>query len=185
MSAAFTGPSARPGDRTLPRRHGLVRRGQRKGGVHGRKIVLQAYDDGYNPDPAIENTVRLIEKDDAFVLFGYVGTPTVTRVLPLLKRYSDQYVYLFCPFTGAEPHAPAALRRIRLQPPRLLPTRRPAAWWITSSRSAASKIAVFYQIDAYGRGGWDGVRTALKPRTTSHRPARPPTAAARRSTRRA
>ena len=74
-----------------------------KGGVHGHKIVLKAYDDGYNPTPAIENTVKLIEQDHAFVLFDYVGTPTVTRVLPLLKRYESDKVYLFCPFTGAEP----------------------------------------------------------------------------------
>jgi ABC-type branched-subunit amino acid transport system substrate-binding protein len=62
------------------------------------------YDDGYNPVPCIENTIRLIEKDNVFLLFGYVGTPTVTRILPILKRYENRNVFLFFPFTGAQPH---------------------------------------------------------------------------------
>jgi len=56
-----------------------------------------------DPIPAIDNTVRLIDRDNAFLLFDYVGTPTTTRCLPLLKRRSKESVLLFCPFTGAQP----------------------------------------------------------------------------------
>ena len=38
---------------------------------------------------------------------SYVGTPTVTRVLPLLKRYGSKSIYLFFPFTGAQPQREA------------------------------------------------------------------------------
>jgi branched-chain amino acid transport system substrate-binding protein len=62
-----------------------------------------AYDDGYTPTRAIHNTITLIDHDRVPLLFGYVGTPTVTRVLPLLKRYEDRGPYLLFPFTGAEP----------------------------------------------------------------------------------
>ncbi len=75
------------------------------GGIGGRKIVIKAYDDGYNPLPTIRNTIQLIEQDNVFLLYGYVGTPTVTRVLPLLKLYEDRSVFLFFPFTGRNRNA--------------------------------------------------------------------------------
>ena len=47
-----------------------------QGGVNGRRIVLRLYDDGYQPDPCVENTLKLMLEDEVFLLFGYVGTPT-------------------------------------------------------------------------------------------------------------
>jgi len=132
----------------------------RAGGVQGRTIVIRAYDDNYNPQPAIDNTVRLVETDNAFLLFGYVGTPTVTRTLPLLKCYDDRSVYLFFPYTGAEPQR---------QPPydekvfnlRASYGQETGGLVDNFVRIGRKRIAVFYQIDAYCRSGWDGVRKAL------------------------
>src|SRR5262249_44653508 len=103
MSAAFRGPSRGLGIELYRGSMAYLEHVNRTGGVQGRKIVIKAYDDGYSPIPAIENTVRLIEQDNPLLLYGYVGTPTVTRVLPLLKIYSDRSMYLFFPFTGAQP----------------------------------------------------------------------------------
>ena len=160
MSAAFTGPSRGLGVELYRGSMAWFDEVNANGGVHGRKIVLKAYDDGYNPTPAIENTVRLIERDHAFVLFDYVGTPTVTRVLPLLKRHESEKVYLFCPFTGAD-----TMRRppydefvFNLRASYKDETRGLVQRFVAVGRK---KIAVFYQIDAYGRAGWDGVREAL------------------------
>ena len=89
--------------RIVSRFHGLYGAVNRAGGVHGRKIVIRAYDDSYNPIPAIRNTIKLIDDDNVFLLANYVGTPTVTRVLPLLKNYRKKHIYLFFPFTGAAP----------------------------------------------------------------------------------
>src|SRR5438067_9044363 len=83
MSAAFRGPSRGLGIELYRGSMAYFEHVNRSGGVQGRKIVIKAYDDGYNPIPAIENTVRLIEQDDPLLLYGYVGTPTVTRMLPL------------------------------------------------------------------------------------------------------
>jgi branched-chain amino acid transport system substrate-binding protein len=161
MSAAFKGPSAGLGTELYRGAMACFAEANEKGGIHGRKIVLQAYDDGYNPTPAVENTVRLIEKDNAFVLFGYVGTPTVTRVLPLLKRYDNRFTYLFCPFTGAEP--------LRRPPYEGLVFNLRASYHEETGglvdhfvKVGRRKVAIFYQIDAYGRTGWEGVRDALK-----------------------
>jgi branched-chain amino acid transport system substrate-binding protein len=45
------------------------------GGVNGRRVVIKAYDDQYEPDLAIRNTLKLMDEDDVFALFSYVGTP--------------------------------------------------------------------------------------------------------------
>jgi ABC-type branched-subunit amino acid transport system substrate-binding protein len=160
MSAAFTGPSRGLGIELYRGSMAYFEHVNRSGGIHGRKIVLKAYDDGYNPVPALENTIKLIEQDDPLLLYGYVGTPTVTRMLPLLKLYSDRHMYLFFPFTGAQPHR---------QPPydqfvfnlRASYHQETAATVQHFLKIGRKRIAVFYQIDAYGRGGWDGVRAAL------------------------
>jgi ABC-type branched-subunit amino acid transport system substrate-binding protein len=160
MSAAFRGPSKGLGIELYRGAAAYFEEVNQSGGVHGRKITLKAYDDGYNPLPAMENTARLIEKDKAFVLFGYVGTPTVTRVLPLLKRYSSESAYLFFPFTGAEPQRQAPYNEMAFN--LRASYRQETAGLVRNFLQVGRKrIAVFYQIDAYGRSGWDGVRAAL------------------------
>lgn len=160
MSAAFRGPSRGLGIELYRGSMAYFEEVNKAGGVHGRKIVLKVYDDNYNPLPAIANTIRLVDKDDAFLLFNYVGTPTVTRVLHLLKKNSDRSVFLFCPFTGAEPHR---------QPPygEFVFNLRASYYQETAGlvenflKIGRKRIACFYQIDAYGRNGWGGVRDAL------------------------
>jgi branched-chain amino acid transport system substrate-binding protein len=160
MSAAFTGPSRGLGIELYRGSMAYLEHVNRQGGVHGRKIVIKAYDDGYNPVPAIDNTIRLIEKDKVFLLFNYVGTPTTTRCLPLLKRHRDQSVFLFCPFSGAEPqrHAPYGQFVFNLRASYYQETAGLVDHFVAIGRK---RVAVFYQIDAYGRNGWEGVRAAL------------------------
>lgn len=161
MSAAFTGPSRGLGIELYRGSMAWLDEVNAGDGVHGRKIVLKAYDDGYQPLPAIDNTVRLIEKDDVFCLFDYVGTPTTTRILPLLKRHDDKPMLLFCPFTGAEPmrRPPYDEFVFNLRASYAQETGGLVDHFVAVGRK---KVAIFYQIDAYGRAGWDGVRTALE-----------------------
>jgi len=160
VSAAFKGPSRGLGIELYRGAMAYFEDVNRQGGIHGRKIVLKSYDDNYNPIPAIENTIHLIEQDKVLLLFGYVGTPTVTRVLPLLKKYEDNSVYLFFPFTGAEPHRQAPYNQMVFN--LRASYRQETGGLVENFISVGRKrIAVFYQIDAYGRSGWDGVRQAL------------------------
>ena len=122
---------------------------------------MKPYDDGYQPDPAVKNTVTLMRDDQVFLLFGYVGTPTVTRVLPLLKKYQDRRMYLFFPFTGAQPQRepPYGDFAFNLRASYGQETAGLVDNFVAVGRR---RIAVFYQADAYGRSGWSGVRTALQ-----------------------
>ena len=160
MSAAFSGPSKGLGIELYRGSTAYLEHVNRAGGVDGQRIAIKAYDDGYNPIPAIRNTIKLIEQDNAFLLFNYVGTPTVTRILPLLKSYKGRFVYLFTPFTGAEPlrQPPYGEYVFNLRASYSDETEGLVDHFVSAGKS---RIAVFYQADAYGRSGWDGVKKAL------------------------
>ncbi len=160
MSAPFTGPSRGLGIELYRGSMAYLEQVNSQGGVHGRKVVLKAYDDGYNPTPAIENTVRLIQKDNVFLLFNYVGTPTTTRCLPLLKQHRDASINLFFPFSGAQPQRqqPYGEFVFNLRASYYEETAGLVDHFVAIGRK---RVAVFYQIDAYGRNGWEGVRAAL------------------------
>jgi branched-chain amino acid transport system substrate-binding protein len=160
MSAAFTGPSRGLGIELHRGASACFDEVNRTGGVSGRKIKLVAYDDGYDPALAVANTRKFITEDRVFLLFGYVGTPTTTRILPLLERHKDEHIHLFCPFTGAEPmrQGPYAPRVFHLRASYRDETKGLVDHFVRIGRK---KIAVFYQIDSYGRSGWDGVRRSL------------------------
>ncbi len=160
MSAAFTGPSRGLSIELYRGSMAYFNHVNDNGGIHGRQLVIQAYDDGYDPQRAIENTIRLLEQDEVFLLFDYMGSPTVTRILPLLKRYEERSVYLFFPFTGAEPQRrpPYGEFVFNLRTSYGRETSELVDKFVGIGRK---RVAVFYQIDAFGRSGWDGVRTQL------------------------
>ena len=160
MSAAFTGPSKGLGIELYRGAAAYFAAVNEAGGIGGRRVVIRTYDDGYDPGPAIENTVRLIQQDEALLLFSYVGTPTVTRVLPLLRHYADRSIFLFFPFSGAQPQREPPYDRFVLNL-RASYRQESAALVDQFVRLGRGRIAVFYQADAYGRSGWDGVRRRL------------------------
>ena len=84
----------------------------------------------------------------------------MTRILPLLKSYKEKFVYLFSPFTGAEPlrQPPYGEYVFNLRASYSDETEGLVDNFVSAGRS---RIAVFYQADAYGRSGWDGVKKAL------------------------
>ena len=162
-SAAFSGPSMGLGIELYRGAMAYFEHVNQSGGIGGRRIVLRTYDDGYQPDPSVRNTMSLVLEDGVFLLFGYVGTPTVTRVLPMLKLFQNRNIYMFFPFTGAQPqreppYGPFAFN-LRAS------YRQETAGLVNNFYDVGRwRIAVFYQADAYGRSGWAGVRAALAER---------------------
>jgi ABC-type branched-subunit amino acid transport system substrate-binding protein len=159
-TSAFRGHAAGLGTEIYRGAMAYFTRLNEQGGVHGRRIAIKAYDDGYEPDPAVANTLRLVEQDRVFLLFGNVGTPTTTKVLPLLRKFEAERVYLWSPFTGAQPHRelPYAPLVVNIR----ASYRDETAGLVRNFVEAGRKtIAVFYQDDAYGRSGQDGVQREL------------------------
>lgn len=126
------------------------------GGVNGRRIELKLVDDGYEPDRCAANTKQFL-RDDVFALFGYIGTPTSVVALPLA---TEAKVPFFAPFTGAEVlRDPFNRYAIHVRASYFDET---AAIVRQLTSMGIKKIAVFYQNDAYGKAGLEGVNRALK-----------------------
>jgi branched-chain amino acid transport system substrate-binding protein len=163
MSAPFTGTARSLGIELYRGSMAYLTEVNRRGGVNGRTISLKAYDDGYQPDVAVKNTLKLMLEDKVFTLFDYVGTPTVTRVLPLLKKHDGLHFRLFTSFTGAQPQREVPYDHLAIN---LRASYRQETEGLVSHFSdiGRTRVAVFYQADAYGRSGWVGVRSALASR---------------------
>ncbi|MGE4291591.1 MAG: ABC transporter substrate-binding protein [Desulfovibrio sp.] len=160
MSAAFSGASRGLGIEYYRGMSAWLNNINELGGVNGRKLRILAYDDGYDPIPTIRNTIRLVREDKVFALLSYVGTPTATRILPLLKRFESESIYLLFPLSGAQPlrERPYGRYVYNLRASYFEETRGLVQHF---TALGLRRVAVFYQADAYGRNGWDGVRRAL------------------------
>lgn len=163
QSAAFDGPAQALG---LGMREGLTaafNEANANGGIHGRKIELITYDDGYEPDRAIENTRKLIEEDKVFALIGAVGTPTSKATQPVAKAADVPFIG---PFTGAGfLRDPGNTHVVNV---RGTYDQETEAWIHHLTEDLGSKrIAILYQDDSFGRAGLSGVVKALEKRDMS------------------
>lgn len=161
MSAPFTGATGELGIEFYRGLMAYIEYLNAQGGAGGWKIKVLPSNDGYNPVPCFQNTVRFIEKENVFGLFSYVGTPTTTHILPLLQKFDDRDIYMLFPLTGAQ--------QLRTEPFGKYVYNLRASYFDETAALVDSlvsvgrtRIGVFYQSDAYGRNGWDGVRRALK-----------------------
>jgi branched-chain amino acid transport system substrate-binding protein len=131
-----------------------------EGGIHGRRISILLKDDKYEPDPAVTNTNELIEHDKVFFLFDYVGTPTLTRTLPLLRYYESDNIVNVAPLTGADPQRLPPYNRFvfNIRASYREETRALVRYFYSKGYR---KLGIFAQADAYGKSGELGVNEAL------------------------
>lgn len=159
QSAALTGPAQELGKDMQFGANLYFNHVNAAGGVNGRKIVLKSLDDGYEPPRAAENTKKLIHDEKVFALFGYVGTPTSQASLPIFTEAKVPFVGAF---TGAELLRNPFNRYIFNVRASYFDETEAIVRHLTAM--SLSKIAVFYQNDAYGLAGLAGVERALKKR---------------------
>ena len=160
QSAAFSGPAQDLGKNLRLGIEAAFEEVNRRGGVHGRRLVLRSLDDGYEPEAAITNTRRLIAEDGVFALIGAVGTPTSRSAVPIA---ADAGVPYLAPFTGAE----------FLRDPRWRNVINLRASYYQETEAMVSRligdlgierVGVIYQDDSFGEAGYRGVRQALERR---------------------
>ena len=155
QSAAFTGPAAELGIQFYQGAKVYFDSVNAQGGINRQQIEIRKLDDGYEPALCVENTKKLIA-DDVFALFGYIGTPTSIAALPLATKAKIPFI---APFSGAmalrEPFNKYAFHiRASYNDETALIVKQLV-------NLGLKKIAVFYQNDAYGKAGLDGVNLAL------------------------
>jgi ABC-type branched-subunit amino acid transport system substrate-binding protein len=163
MSAAFTGTAAALGTELYRGAQAYYDEINDRGGIHGRPILVAARDDHYEPLPCVMNTLHLLEEEGVFLLSNYVGTPTLTGALPFIKHYAQEHDEDFAVvgvFTGAQPQREPPygeyVFNIRASYRQEMMALVDQFW-----RAGAREFGVFYQIDAYGRSGTDGVARGL------------------------
>ncbi|MQR00131.1 ABC transporter substrate-binding protein [Glaciimonas soli] len=157
QSAAFSGPAAQLGIEMHAGAKAYFDEINAQGGVYGRRIEIVTADDKYEPDLAAANTKQFIEKDNVFALFGYVGTPTSNAALPI---FTQAKVPFFAPFTGAQSLREPLNREVfNIRASYFDETGHLVEKLVNTG---IKNIAVFYQNDAYGKAGLEGVQRALK-----------------------
>lgn len=131
------------------------------GGVHGRKLKLIPFDDGYEPARTLGAMKELVEKRKVFAILGNVGTPTAAVAVPYAN---EKQIVFFGAFTGAP--------LLRNDPPdrwvfnyRASYAEETAAmvrYLVDTRRIDPAKIAVFAQQDGYGDAGFEGVARTMR-----------------------
>jgi branched-chain amino acid transport system substrate-binding protein len=157
QAAPLDGPAAALGQGM---REGLLAafdEANKAGGVKGHKIELISIDDGYEPNKSIEVTKKLLDSDKVFALIGPVGTPTSAATQPIASEGGIPFIGAF---TGAEfLRNPYKANVINLRASYFQETEEMVER--LTKDVGASKIAIMYQDDAYGRAGLAGVQAAL------------------------
>ena len=161
QAAVLEGPAAALGKGMQLGIQAAFEEANRAGGVNGRKLKLTSVDDGYEPDRAIAQTRKLIEEDKVFALIGAVGTPTSAAAQPIATTAQVPFIGAF---TGA-----GFLRNPKLDNVINIRASYGAETeaWIRhlTEDLKVKKIAIFYQDDAFGRAGLDGVKAAMQKRS--------------------
>lgn len=130
------------------------------GGINGKHIDFIYYDDKYEPQNTIRNTKKLINEDKSFALFGFVGTPTVKAILPIIN---DVDIPFIAPYTGA-----SFLRNSDNE--NIINFRSSYKEEIEKiinylhDIKGLNKFSIFYQNDDYGEEGYIATIEALKKR---------------------
>jgi branched-chain amino acid transport system substrate-binding protein len=161
MANALTGPASALGSGVKKGALTYFNKVNSSGGINGRKIKVISYDDGYEPKQTVDMTNKLISQDKVFALFGYVGTPTSTAILPIINKEKIPY---FGPFTGAEFLRSPVNRYIFNVRGSYFDEAEMQVEYLTK-KLGKKKIAVFIQNDAYGLAVKGGVIKALKTRS--------------------
>lgn len=160
MSNALSGPASALGNGVKAGAMVYFNRVNAAGGVHGRRIKVISYDDGYEPKNTVENTRKLIYDDRVFALFGYVGTPTSKAVIPLLNK---EKVPFFGPFTGAEFLRNPVNKYIFNVRGSYFDEAEAQVEYLTKQRGLTT-IGMFIQNDSYGLAVKGGIVKALQKR---------------------
>ena len=129
-----------------------------KGGVHGRKITLVAYDDEYRAGKTVSTASRLITKDKVFAMVGSVGTQTHLSVIKDINRRGIPDLFVNSGYSGF------------YTDPKKYPTTFGGLGTYTveakilgkyiKENFADKKVGIVYQTDDFGRNTKEGLTTA-------------------------
>lgn len=163
QAAPLDGPAAALGTGMRDGLMAAFTEANKAGGVNGRKIEFVARDDGYEPERSANVTRQLINEDKVFALVGPVGTPTSQAAQPIAAEAGVPFIG---PFTGAEFLRDNKLANVINLRASYFQETEEMVERLTRDQGA-SRIAILFQDDAFGRAGLAGVQRALAKRNMS------------------
>lgn len=155
---ALNGPSSFLGIQTNHGMNTYFNYINENGGIHGRKIKVIAYDDGYEPIPCVLNVKKAIEEDKVFMLTCFVGTPTTSKAQPV---WTNAKVPALGFFTGAELlRTPFNRYNFHVRASYYQEAAKAIDYFVQTL--GLKKIAIFYQYDSFGEAVKKGAEIALE-----------------------
>ncbi|MFT3818855.1 MAG: ABC transporter substrate-binding protein [Rubrivivax sp.] len=129
-----------------------------EGGINGRKIKYIPLDDGYNPAKTVEMARKLVEEEEALLVFNPLGTPSNTAIQKYLnqKKVPQLFVATGATKWGDPKNFPWTMG---WQPTYQAEGRIYAAHLLETKPNA--KVAVLYQNDDYGKDYLKGFEDGL------------------------
>jgi len=161
MAAPFSGPAKELGRQMKMGIEAAFNAANDAGGIAGRRLILVAADDGYEPARTVEVMKDLRDKKDVFGFVGNVGTPTAAVALPVAL---ERKMLFFGAFTGANllRHDPPDRYVFNFRASYTEETAAVVRYLIKVRHLRPESIAVFAQQDAFGDAGFQGVTRAVR-----------------------
>ncbi len=128
------------------------------GGIFGRKITYNYYDDGYNPTTTADRTRKLILEDKVFALFSALGTPTHLAVVDYInsQKVPDLFVSTGCNCWNDVSNHPWTFG---WQPDYTIEGKILGQY--INQNLSGKKVGYFYQNDEFGLDGVKGLDAVL------------------------
>lgn len=116
------------------------------GGIHGRKISYTTLDDAFDVKQAVENTRKLLQEQQVFMIYNNTGTGHTAAILPLA---AETKTVVFSPVTGAAPLRDNFNRYLF----HVRASYADEARYIQNQlqQMGIQRVALFYQDDAFGK----------------------------------
>ncbi|MFN4087510.1 MAG: ABC transporter substrate-binding protein [Alphaproteobacteria bacterium] len=129
-----------------------------EGGINGRRINFISYDDGYSPPRTVEQTRRLVERDQVLVVFQGLGTPPNSAVHKYLngRKVPQLFVATGATKWGDPENYPWTMG----WQPNYQSEGRIYAKYLLDNKPDA-KIGILFQNDDYGKDYVQGMKDGL------------------------
>ncbi|MCK1712793.1 MULTISPECIES: ABC transporter substrate-binding protein [unclassified Bradyrhizobium] len=129
-----------------------------EGGINGRRIKFISYDDGYSPPKTVEQARKLVESDEALLIFGSLGTSTNGAIRTYMNE--KKVPQLFVASGASKWNDPKQYPWTMGWQPSYASEARIYAKYIMKEKPDA-KIGVLYQNDDFGKDYLKGLKDGL------------------------